>query len=278
MTTFDTLAPTYDADFTQSPIARHLRARVHARLGRLCAASDHVLELGCGTGEDALYLARRDVNVVATDASEAMLAIARAKLVEYSHVRVEQLDLRALARSGSVGRNAIPIEPGQHSLVFANFGVLNCLDDWGPLAHWLAAILPLGGHAAFAVMPPACLWEMAWHGVHGEWGVASRRWRRGGAVFSIVPVLSSTQPSALGSQDSICYPSVRRLTRDFAHWFRRVHVEPLGLFLPPSDVYGVIERRPRLLQKLTRLDDGEVGRLPMLANFADHYWIEFQRK
>jgi hypothetical protein len=57
----------------------------------------------------------------------------------------------------------------------------------------------------------------------------------------------------------------------------RVHVEPLGLFLPPSDVYAVIERRPRLLRALTVLDQS-FSRISQLALFADHYWIEFERQ
>ena len=34
---------------------------------------DQVLELGCGTGEDAIWLAKRGVRVLATDGSPAML-------------------------------------------------------------------------------------------------------------------------------------------------------------------------------------------------------------
>ena len=45
---FDSLVSTYDADFTASPIARHLRERVHARLDRLVAPGETALELGCG--------------------------------------------------------------------------------------------------------------------------------------------------------------------------------------------------------------------------------------
>jgi SAM-dependent methyltransferase len=314
MTTFDTLAPTYDSDFTHSPIARHLRARVHARLDQLCTAGDAVLELGCGTGEDALYLARRGVQVLATDASEAMLAVAQAKLADYANAQVERLDLREVGKGYIVetdGKNAVPTNTdldsiasdeaclvptklqGRYSLAFANFGVLNCLDDWRPLARWLAEVIAPGGHAAFAIMPSACLWEMAWHGLHGEWSVAIRRWRRGGAAFGVIDAKGALEQAdaknGVPTDDSrmadeaclvpivaIHYPSVRKLTRDFAPWFRRAHVEPLGLLLPPSDIYGVIEKRPPLLRTLLRLDD-VTSRLPMLANLCDHYWIEFRR-
>ncbi|MFN8447316.1 MAG: class I SAM-dependent methyltransferase [Anaerolineae bacterium] len=92
-----------------------------------------ILELGCGTGEDALYLAGRGVRVTATDASPAMLAVARAKTADQPLVFVQPLDL-----------NALPADFPAFDGVFANFGVLNCLTDWRPLAAWLAQRIPPG--------------------------------------------------------------------------------------------------------------------------------------
>jgi SAM-dependent methyltransferase len=251
---FDPLASTYDHDFTHTAIGRTLRGRVHARLDRHFAAGDHVLELGCGTGEDALHLAERGVRVTATDASPVMLDIARRKTQHTGLVNVQSLDLRQL-----------PPNPSPYSGAFASFGVLNCLDDWRPLATWLAAQIPSGGIAAFGVMSPLCVWETAWHGIRGDFRTAFRR-LRGASSFT-----------SNGETIRITYPSIRRLERDFAPHFKRFHVEPLGLLLPPSDVYGVIERRPGLLCLLTALD-ARASRFSTLSLFADHYWIEFRRQ
>jgi len=76
---FDELAAGYDADFTAGAIGSLLRAAVWRRLGARFAAGDRVLELNCGTGEDAVHLASRGVRVLATDASAAMLEVARRK-------------------------------------------------------------------------------------------------------------------------------------------------------------------------------------------------------
>jgi SAM-dependent methyltransferase len=318
---FDALAPTYDDDFTRSPIARHLRARVHARLDALVSPGEAALELGCGTGEDALHLAQRGVQITATDASPLMRDMARAKLAGYTNARITHLDLQELNHRGtentegdSISRqpsivsfqpsafsqppipntqylipNTQPsaLSPQSFSLAYANFGVINCLSDWQPLAVWLAGQVRLGGRVAFGVMSPYCLWETAWHGLHGDWQVATRRWRKQGAAFSGQPSGISHQVSALSYQPSaisqppianslIHYPAIARLTHDFAPYFRRVHVEPLGVFLPPSDVYGVLEKRPRLLRLLMALDK-RIGQARKLALFADHYWIEFAR-
>jgi len=57
--TFDAVASGYDAAFTERTLGRMLRAAVRERLP--FAAGDRVLELGCGTGEDAIWLDRKSV-------------------------------------------------------------------------------------------------------------------------------------------------------------------------------------------------------------------------
>ncbi|MFN8373273.1 MAG: class I SAM-dependent methyltransferase [Anaerolineae bacterium] len=269
---FDRLASTYDTDFTHTRTAAYLRAQVHARLEQRFHAGVHVLELGCGTGEDALYLAQRGVYVTATDASESMLATARAKINSYPLITLQSLDLHTLphiasdspllrAASGRGGGGE-----GQFDGVFSNFGPLNVLSDWRPLAAWLARQIKPGGVAAFGVMSPLCLWEMAWHGAHGDFSTAFRRLRK----------TATFQADSRSDAIVISYPSIRHLSHDFAPYFRRVHVSGLGLFLPPSDVYGVIEKRPRLFNTLLALEK-RCAPLSPLALFADHYWIEFER-
>lgn len=274
---FDALAPTYDADFTRSAIARHLRDRTHERLLAHLKAGDRILELGCGTGEDARFLGERGYAVTATDASPAMLDAARAKCAPLATVEFAGLDLNHLTSQPPLhpdgeGESALqsPFVPS-FALAFANFGVVNCVIDLAGFAGWLAARIRPGGTACFAVMSPLCLWEIGWQGIHGNFRTAFRRLR---ADTTFEP------PQGEGDHEAdaiaIRYPSVRMMSRAFAPYFRRTHVEPLGVFLPPSDVYGMVERRPRLLRALMRLDR-TTERAGWLANTADHYWIEFER-
>ena len=266
---FDPLAPSYDDTFSDTLIGRSLRGRVQARLDTHFQAGDHVLELGCGTGEDALHLAGRGVRVLATDSSEAMLAVARTKTVDAPLVTVEKLDLRELNPLRQPLAATSPIAMGEagwgYDGAFANFGPVNVLADWRPLAGWLAAQVKPGGIVGLGVMGPLCLWEIVWHGLHGDFKTALRR-VNGQAVFQAD---TATEPM------SVYYPSIARLERDFSPHFRRVHLGSLGLFLPPSDVYGVIEKRPRLLSRLIELEE-RFAHYPVLARFADHYWIEFE--
>lgn len=253
---FDALAPDYDRAFSETVIGRWLRDRTHQWMEPLFAPGSRVLELGCGTGEDALWLARRGVEVTATDASPAMLEQTRAKTQAEANATVTPLDL-----------NRLPSDfDGLFDGVLANFGALNCVRDRRQLAAWLAARIKPGGHAAFAVMGPVCLWEIGWHGLHGEWATATRR-MRGASTF---------QPDANGPTLTVDYPSPTALTREFAPHFRREALRGLGLWLPPGDAFGVVERRPQLLRALTGME-GRLSGNQASAWLADHTWIELVR-
>jgi SAM-dependent methyltransferase len=258
---FDPLAPAYDAAFTQSKIGRYLRDQIHVRLDLHFHTGDHVLELGCGTGEDTLYLATHGVSVTATDVSEGMLDIARKK-ANNPLITFANLDLRRLSTRT---QRAVSLQ-GDFDGVFSNFGPLNCLDDWKPLAAWLSEHTKSDAIVGLGIMSPFCIWEPLWHGLHGDFKTATRRWRK----------TTTFHPEGAAEPIIVRYPTIRRITRDFAPYFQRMHVQGVGLFLPPSDAFGVIEKRPRLMNLLMNLE-GRFTRYPFLAPFADHYWIEFRR-
>src|SRR6185312_9833172 len=66
---FDRAAATYDQDFTDSAIGRLQREAVWRQLDDLLLPGDLLLDLGCGTGSDAIHLARRGLKIHAVDLS-----------------------------------------------------------------------------------------------------------------------------------------------------------------------------------------------------------------
>ena len=63
---FDVLADTYDEVFTRSLIGQAQRAQVWRVLEQAFSRGQRVLEINCGTGEDALFLVRQGIAVVAS--------------------------------------------------------------------------------------------------------------------------------------------------------------------------------------------------------------------
>jgi SAM-dependent methyltransferase len=255
---FDRLAPTYDSDFTGTRLGRELRGRVWERLALLFPPGSKVLELACGTGEDARFLAARGVHVVATDQSEPMLALARGK-TEGLPVTLAPFDLAGLP----------PPEVLTHAPyagLFSNFGGLNTLsaDALTALAARIAPLLAPGAPVLLVVMGRWCAWEIAW-------GLARLQPRR--AFRRLSP---SGVPATLNEQSSplrIHYPSTTALRRAFSPAFRLTRVWPLGLFLPPTALEP-LTRRPWFPFRLFALLD---RRLPWPL-LGDHTVYELVRQ
>ena len=251
---FDALAPHYDAQFTRSAIGMAMRRAVWRRCEAHFSAGARVLEMNCGTGEDALWLARRGVRVHATDASAQMLEVARAKLaaeragaaVEFQQLAWEQLDsLRAGPFDGAL----------------SNFGGLNCVPELPSAARRLAAQLHSGAVAVVCIMGPVAPWEWCWYLARGRPGAAFRRLRRGPVIWRGL---------------ELAFPSIATTRRAFADAFRLRRVAALGALLPPPFAEGWMRRHPRVLAALDRAERSceTLWPLPLLA---DHYLAEFER-
>ena len=70
---FDSSAATYDSEFTNTPIGKLQRKRVYTYLLPLLKPHTKLLEINCGTGQDAINLAGRVTKIYATDISQSMI-------------------------------------------------------------------------------------------------------------------------------------------------------------------------------------------------------------
>src|SRR5947209_5883488 len=137
---FCALAADYDARWDGSISGGLQRHAVWTELKTLFRVGDRVLDLGCGTGTDALFLEARGVHVHAIDASIEMVRTARAR-----GVAAEQKPIESLSEVRTIYDGAL-----------SNFGALNCVADLVPVATNLAAIVKPGGHALVCVMSRFC--------------------------------------------------------------------------------------------------------------------------
>src|SRR5262245_32112344 len=103
---FDVLAPVYDDLFTNSKIGRAQRQEVWSKLERVFQPGNKILEINCGTGVDAVYLARMGVRVLALDSSAGMIAATERRLDKESmheFVTCRQLAIEDLGQLNGVG-------------------------------------------------------------------------------------------------------------------------------------------------------------------------------
>lgn len=252
---FDALAATYDEDFTRTDLGRRLRSAVWRHLDATFAPGARVLELGCGTGEDALHLASRGVRVVATDASGEMVAetVRKAGAANLSHlVEARRVPFEELDAAGP--------SLGTFDGAFSDFGALNCAAALPPVAEALGRLLPSRAPLLLVVMGRWAPWEWAWYLRRGDPARAFRRLRRDGTVWRGLTVR---------------YPSPGRLLRTFSPWFLRRRLAALGVFLPPS--YAASSVSPSTLARLDRWER-RLESAPLIPRLADHTLFVLERR
>jgi ubiquinone/menaquinone biosynthesis C-methylase UbiE len=255
---FDTIAEQYDAIFTETLIGRAQRSAVWNTVRQAFRAGDRVLELNCGTGEDAVFLAGMGVSVVACDASQRMVAVAAAR-VESEHI-AERVRVEHCATERIAGvRDGVPFDG-----VFSNFSGLNCVDDLTEVARQLAPMVKPGGKLLFCLSSRICLWEVVWFLGRGEFRRAVRRWK-GHAKASLggVPV-------------SVRYPTAGTVARCFAPMFQLKSCTGVGIAVPPSYLESVARRHPKLLERLQAADQ-RICRWPMFRSVGDHMLLALER-
>jgi SAM-dependent methyltransferase len=252
---FDAIAADYDASFTGTEIGARMRQAVWKRCAARFAPGARVLEMNCGTGEDAVWLASRGIDVLATDISPAMLRQAEDKAANSGTFMRPRFRTLAWEDLGS-------LDEAPFDGLLSNFGGLNCVADLGVVARSAAAKLRGGGVALLCIMGPAVPWEWVWFGLHAEPAKAFRRLRRGGAEWSGIPIR---------------YPSIRQVRRAFSPDFRILRVSALGALLPPPYTERLLGKFPTMIRALDAIERRFESVWP-LPHLADHYLLELERR
>jgi ubiquinone/menaquinone biosynthesis C-methylase UbiE len=257
---FDAVAVRYDETFTWSKIGRAQRASVWSDLAKTFRRGDRILEIGCGTGIDACFLAEGGVRVLACDSSSQMIALTRRRVRDRGHQKLVQ---PLLLRAEDIA--ALPTDESFNG-AFSNFGALNCIADLRRLACDLARLLEPGSIALLCWMGSCCLWEMTWYLAHGNLDKAFRRRKRNGARARL----------ADGAFIDVYYPPVRLLAHTFAPEFRLTSFKGVGVAVPPSYLEPWARRHPRLFELCQRADSC-MGRGVGLRALGDHVLLRFER-
>lgn len=255
---FDQMAREYDDVFTKSTIGRAQREVVWDQLTQIFKSGDHILELNCGTGEDALFLTRNDISVTACDASVQMIKMASNRL-------------RTEAPDAPIQFNLLPTErirelrpSTMFDGAFSNFSGLNCVADLKQTAEDLSILLPPKAPLLVCVSTRFCAWEMLWFTLHGKFRKAFRR-------------CSGHATAKVGDFTvDVYYPTVRKLQELFSPSFILRSCRGVGVTVPPSYVEAGIRNRPKLLGVLRAIDRG-ISALPGLRVLGDHVLLHFER-
>ena len=125
---FNALSESYDRVFSHTPLGQLLRSRVWRQLERHFSSGQQILDLACGTGEDALWLLRRGFEVTAVDGAAQMRAVTSQKADRCGFsLRTIHITLESVIDGN--------LEGGPFDGTLCNFGGLNTLLDRSRLAR-----------------------------------------------------------------------------------------------------------------------------------------------
>jgi ubiquinone/menaquinone biosynthesis C-methylase UbiE len=255
---FDDLAADYDRREADNPIMQLMRARSLSMLETTFPNGATLLDVGCGTGTEAIWLAQRGREVFAVDSSSRML--------EVLSRRFAAADLRVstrLLRAGDLMKLVDELGEGSFDGAYSSFGALNTEPSLDAPVAALARLVRPGGRIVLSVMNRLCVSEMALLVAAGRAKQAFRR------------MPSSVKVSVGSNAAEVRYPSWREMSRALRPRFQVVTVQALPLLLLPY-AWPAFSARPRLFKAVSGLDRVLAPRRPF-AWLGDHLLVVAER-
>jgi len=247
---FSRTAEKYDEFANDHPNQTRMREKVYAHIQRFVPSGSHILELNCGTGTDAVELARRGYRLHATEIAPGMLERLKNKVLHNNlggQISLQQCSFTELNQ----------VQGAPFDAVFSNLGGLNCIPDLSPVITQLPRVLRPYGLVTWVLMPPVCLWEMA-EIFRGHPRLAFRRLARSG-----------TRAHLEGLYFTIYYFTPKKVLEWFGDDYDCLEIEGLSVITPTAESKNFAKRYTRLYRTLSRLDDRLASRSPW------HGWGDF---
>lgn len=244
---FDAVAADYDGTFGGWPASRLFRFRLIDRIERSVPRGSRLLDVGSGSGEDAVWLASFGFKVLGIDPSEGMVEVARAKAARTgSAAEFLRADLQTFTTDRAF------------DAVYSDFGAMNCV----PVGKWaesLSRLVRPGGRVFLVLMGQRPLPEFLRGGPSA--------WKRR---------LEPEAPVGEGRTIPVTYPGPKEIEASLAAGFRVERTETFGALVPPPGMAAWPRRNPILFGLLAAMEL-VVSRRRVLCAFSDHFLMELTR-
>jgi SAM-dependent methyltransferase len=257
---FDSVAADYDGSRGNNDLIKDMRNEMWQWLDATFAEGSRLIDLGCGTGLDAVRMAQLGHFVTATDWSPAMVARTRDRAAREhltDHVQPIALGAHELHRLPSAAA---------YDGAYSNLGPLNCVPDLAVVSRECARLLKPGAALVFTVIGRICPWEIAHY-------LRQRRWARVRVRFAGNAVPVSMNSHTIWTR----YYGPREFYRAFRSDFALEHFRGLCVFAPPPYLTWVREKHVVWHERLWRLDRRVAG-WPVIRELGDHFLMVMRRR
>lgn len=251
---FDKIADEYDVKDNANEILQWMRNAVHKIYLKHFNSGSNILELNCGTGIDAVFLAQNGMNITATDISPNMVKIAQKRVTKEG--LEDKIDVQTLSFS-----EINSIDKSDFDGVISNFGGLNCINDFEKLSSDLSLKLKSGGKFIAVVMNKFCPWEIFYYIVKLDFKNAFRRFN-----------INGTEAELNGSRVKTFYFFPKEFGNKFSKYFTIEKIYALAYYTPPPYMIGMYKRLKPLVKLFMKLDELVKGIYP-LNRMGDHFII-----
>jgi 2-polyprenyl-3-methyl-5-hydroxy-6-metoxy-1,4-benzoquinol methylase len=257
---FDSVAADYDGPRGNNALIQDMRSEMWRTLDATFAPESRLIDLGCGTGLDAVRMARVGHHVTATDWSQRM--------VERTRERAEREQLADRVQTIAVGAHELFRVDGQAQFdgAYSNLGALNCVPNLAEMAAQCARLLKPRAALVFSVIGRVCPWEIGYYALR-------RNWARLRVRFAATMVPVSMNKQVVWTR----YYTPREFYGAFERQFALEHWRGLCVLAPPPYMTQMKEKHLRLYERLWRLDRRAAG-WPMLRNMGDHFVIVMTKR
>jgi len=257
---FDSVAADYDGPRGNNALIQDMRSEMWRTLDATFAPESRLIDLGCGTGLDAVRMARVGHHVTATDWSQRM--------VERTRERAEREQLADRVQTIAVGAHELFRVDGQAQFdgAYSNLGALNCVPNLAEMAAQCARLLKPRAALVFSVIGRVCPWEIGYYALR-------RNWARLRVRFAATMVPVSMNKQVVWTR----YYTPREFYGAFERQFALEHWRRLCVLAPPPYMTQMKEKHLRLYERLWRLDRRAAG-WPMLRNMGDHFVIVMTKR
>ena len=250
----------FDKQYNNNRIIRYKRKRVREHVLQLLPSNASILELNCGTGDDALFFAGHGHHIHATDISDGMLERLKEKIQHFSfngNITTETCSFNYLETLNN---------KGPFDMIFSNFGGLNCTDELDKVLSSFHSLLKPAGVVSLVVIPKFCLWESLLF-LKGQFKTATRRFfSRHGRKAHVEGVFFKCW-----------YYSPRFVTKHLQNHFELLKLEGLCTLVPPSYMEGFPEKHPGLFRFLLNKEESWKAKWPW-RSIGDYFIISLRKK
>jgi SAM-dependent methyltransferase len=259
---FDSASEEYDVTIGRNFINTWIRQRSLEILYKLLRKEDVVLEIGAGTGAEAVQVAKRVTRVVATDISPAMVdLLTKRAAAKGLRGRLEATRLAA----GDIAEAKGLLPEGRVRVAYSFNGALNCEPRLDEFVGALSGMIVPGGYFVTSIRNTLCLTEILAYGAIFRYSEMVKR--------KVQPMMVSVGGADIPST----YYSVGDFVSHFRKWFEADRIIGLPSLVPPAYMNDYYVRARQILKVVEGADRVLGTRFP-LNRLGDQTLFVFKRK